>query len=113
MLRSATRFNVSVSVALLFAGLDSTAPGGGAMVAVLVTLPVAFGEIVAVNEYVAVPFTARSTVVLMLPVPLAEPQLEPAEAVQVQLAFVKLAGRLSATAAPVIALGPELETTMV
>lgn len=60
-----------------------------------------------------VPFTATSAVVLMLPVPFVDPQAEPAEAVQVQVAFVRLAGRLSATAAPVTALGPEFVTTMV
>jgi len=49
----------------------------------------------------------------MLPVPLGEPQLEPAEAVQVHEAFVKIAGKLSATAAPVTALGPALLTVIV
>lgn len=49
----------------------------------------------------------------MLPVPLVEPQLEPADAVQVQEALVSDDGRLSATAAPVTALGPELLTMIV
>ena len=83
------------------------------MLTELDSVPVAFGATVAVSVKVAVPFTARSTVALMLPVPLGEPQLEPLEAVQVHVALVNVTGRLSATAAPTTALGPLLLATMV
>lgn len=58
------------------------------------------------------PFTARLTVALMLPVPVGAPQLEPAEAVQVHVALLRVAGRLSVTVAPVTAIGPLFVTTM-
>ena len=103
----------SVSVAVLFALLASTAPAGGAIVAELVNDPVAVAATVAVKVYVAVPFTARLAVVLMLPVPFGDPQLDPAEAVQGHEAFVSVAGKLSATAAPTTALGPALLTVIV
>lgn len=103
----------SVSVAELFELLVSTAPAGGAMLAEFVSDPVALAATVAVSVYVAVPLTAKLTVVLMLPLPFAEPQLDPAEAVQVQEALVSEAGRTSATAAPVTALGPALLTVIV
>jgi len=49
-----------------------------------------------------------------LPVPLAAPQLDPADATQVQLALVIAAGSVSVTAASVTALGPRrLLTTIV
>lgn len=103
----------SVSVAALFAPFGSVVPAGGVMLAELDTLPVAFAATVAVRVNVAVPPTARSTVVLILPVPLAEPQAEPAEAVQVQVALVSVIGRLSVTAAPATALEPALLATIV
>lgn len=105
--------SVSVSVAELFAAFVSTDPGGTAILAEFVREPVAVAATVAVKVYVAVPFTAKLTVVLILPVPLADPQLEPDDAVQVQEALVNVAGKLSATAAPVTALGPELLTVIV
>lgn len=99
---------MSVSVAALFAPFGSIMPLGAAILAEFETLPVAPGTTVAVNAKVAVPPTARSTVVLMLPVPFAEPQLDPPEGVQVHVAFISVTGRLSATAAPTTALGPAL-----
>ena len=81
--------------------------------AVLVRNPVALGERVPVAVKVAVPPTSRFTVVAMLPLPLAAEQLEPAEAAQVQLIPVKLAGKVSVTDAPVTGLGPAFETVMV
>lgn len=58
------------------------------------------------------PFTARLTVALMLPVPVGAPQLEPTEVVQVHVALLRVAGRLSVTVAPVTAIGPLFVTTM-
>lgn len=63
---------------------------------------------------VAVPPTARLTgVLLRLTLPLGAPQLEPAEAVQVQEIIESVAGRMSLTPAFVTALGPALEITRV
>ena len=111
--KSAVGVSVSVSAAVLFALFGSVTPEGGAMVTELVRVPEAVGETVAVSEKVAVPPTAKSTVALILPVPLAEPQLEPLDAVHVHVALVRVAGKLSATAAPETALGPLLLATMV
>ena len=55
-------------------------PAGGVTVAELTRVPVADALMFAVTVNVAVPFTSRLTVVLMLPVPLAAVQLEPADA---------------------------------
>lgn len=77
------------------------------------TAAVAFAGNVACNVKVAVPALARLTVVLMLPVPLACPQLEPLDAVHVHETFVKAAGTLSVTVAPVTGLGPSLVTVIV
>ena len=70
------------------------------------------GEIVPVAVKVAVPPTSRSTAALGFPLPLAG-QLEPAEAVQVQLTPVISAGKTSVTVAPVTPLGPAFVTTIV
>lgn len=88
-------------------------PVGGATVAILVNVPLAVLEIVAVIVNVAVPPTVRLTVALMLPFPFGVPQLEPVEAVQVHVAFVRTFGKLSVTVAPVTTLGPALLTTIV
>lgn len=94
-------------------GSGSVDPPGTATLAVLVTLAVASAGKVAVIVNVAVPAFRRLTVVLMLPVPLACPQLDPPEAVQVQETLVRIAGTLSVTVAPVIGLGPSLVTVIV
>src|SRR5712671_208326 len=98
MARSATAVMVSVSVALLLAGVGSVTPAGAATVALTVK--------------VAVPPLSRLTAAAMLPLPLAG-QLEPAEAAQVQAPKVRLAGALSVTVAAVTALGPLLLATRV
>lgn len=59
------------------------------------------------------PPLARVTVVAMLPVPLACPHEEPIEAVQLQVAFVSPAGKVSVTVAPAAALGPLLVAVIV
>lgn len=94
-------------------GSGSVEPPGTPTLAVFVTAAVAFAGNVACNVNVAVPAFARLTVALMLPVPLACPQLEPEDAVHVQDTLVKIAGTLSVTVAPVTGLGPSLVTVMV
>lgn len=103
----------SVSVAVLLFGFGSTAPAGIVTAAVLVTVPVADGSTVAVRRNVAVPPLSKSTVVLMLPVLLANEHLEPLEAVQVQEGFNNTAGTVSATCTPNTSFGPLLRTTIV
>ena len=88
-------------------------PAGGVTVPALTRLPVAAALMFAVTVNVAVPFTSRLTVVLMLPLPLAAVQLEPADAAQVHVAEVIAAGKVSVTAALVTALGPLLVTVIV
>ena len=94
-------------------GLGSVAVGGTAIVAVLVKVPVAEFNTFAVTVNVALPPFNKLTVVLIFPDPLATAQLEPLVATQVQVALVRFAGILSTTVAPVIALGPEFEATIV
>src|SRR5262245_48355983 len=112
MPRSAAGVRVSVSVALLLAGLGSVTPPGAAMAAVLLMLPAAAREAVVFTVKVAVPVASRLTMALMFPVPLAG-QVDPAEAVQVQVTLVRSAGKVSVTAAPITGLGPALPATMV
>lgn len=111
--KSADGVSVSVSVAVLLFGVGSVVPVAGVTVAVFVKDPVAVPETVPFNVKVTVPLAATSTVVLILPLPLACPQLDPAEAAQVHVALVSVAGRMSETVAPNAALGPALLTTMV
>ena len=70
MARSATGgVTMSVSVAVLLAGLVSVTPAGAVTVAVLLIVPVADGLIWAIAVKVTVPPGNRSTVVAILPVP--------------------------------------------
>ncbi len=79
----------STSAAVLLRVSGSVTPAGVAMVAMLVTLEFPEPAItLTFNRNVALAPTLRLTVVLMLPVPEATPQLAPAPAVQVQLAPV-------------------------
>jgi len=110
--RSACGVSVSLSVAVLLALDGSTMPAGAATAAVLVKVPVAPGLIVALTVKVTVPLASTLIDVLMLPLPLAG-QLEPAEALHVQLTPVKVAGNVSVTVAPVTAFGPLLVTVIV
>src|SRR5436309_2942924 len=115
MARSAWGVRLSLSVALLLAGLGSVTPAGGVTVAVLVKLPVAAGSICTVKVKVAVALTGRLAVVARAPLPLAGPVTLPPPllVLNVQLAAVTPAGRGSNTLAPVTALGPLLRTTRV
>ena len=110
--RSASGVRVSVSLLELFIGSGSTTPGGTVTVAVLVKEPVAEQSTVAVRVKVAFPPAWRLTVVLMFPLPLAAPQLDPGVAVQVHEAPVKALGNMSVTVATG-QLGPLFVTTMV
>jgi hypothetical protein len=111
--RSAIGLTVSgPSVEELLAGAGSVVPAGAATVAVFDNVPVALPEICAVTVKVAVPPLARLTIVEMLPDPLADAQLDPAEATHVQFALLIAAGSVSVTAAPVTFDGPLLVTMM-
>src|SRR5215468_4522817 len=106
MARPTWRFRLSVSVAVLSAGVLS--PGGRVTVAVLVRVPVADGLMEATAVKVAVPPGSRVTVVRMLPLPLAWATLEPGEAAAVQLTAVMAAGKRSLTCWATAVLGPLL-----
>src|SRR5258708_7664052 len=110
-LRSACGVRVSVSVAVLLPGVGSVVPAGAVTLAVLLRLPVAEAEMLAVTVNVAIPPFARLTVVLMSPVPLVTPQL--AAGAHVQVALLMPAGSVSVTVAPVTASGPPFVTVMV
>ena len=72
----------------------------------------ALADTVPVSVKVALPPTSRLTVTLMLPLPEAG-QLLPGVAAQVHVAPEIVAGRASATVAPVTSLGPLLDATIV
>ena len=112
MARSVAVFSVVVSIALLFVEVGSVTPLGTETVAVFDNTPDAVGEMFAVRVYVAVEPTARLTVSLMLPVPLAA-HVAPDVATQVQVAPVSEAGSESATVAPTRFDGPALDATIV
>ena len=65
--KSAEAPSESESVDELFAGFTSVTPAGAATEAVFASVPVALGSTVAVTVKVAVPPTARLTVVAMFP----------------------------------------------
>src|SRR6266536_1555534 len=104
-----------VSVAPLLPSVGSLVPLGGVTVAVLTNCPVVPLGTVPLRRKVAVPPLTRLTVVAMLPVPLAAPQLLGAVALHVQVnpAPCSAAGSGSETTAPVTSLGPLLVTTIV
>src|SRR5438093_4392181 len=111
--RSAAGMIVSASVALLFPGFGSVIPLGVATVAVFDSVPEALISSVPVAVNVAVPPEKRLTVWLMFPEPLAAPQVDPAEAVHVQVIPMRTAGKVSVTAAPVTPSGPASPTMIV
>jgi hypothetical protein len=111
--RSEVRAIVSVSVAVLLPGVASETVAGTATVAVLASEPDAAALSVATTVYVAVPLTARLAVVLMLPLPDAATQVDPAVATHVQVAPVSVAGNVSVIVAPVTNDGPLLVATIV
>src|SRR5437764_1490576 len=106
MERSACGVSVSLSVELLRSGERRVGKVGGVTVAVLLSVPVAVALIVPVAVNTTDAPEASSTVVLMLPEPLAP-------FVAVQLTLVNVLGNMSVTVAPVTALGPLLVTVIV
>src|SRR6266508_4528607 len=102
-------------VGVVLGVLGSVVPLGGVTVALLTNCPVVPLGTVPLRLKVAVPPLTRLTVVAMLPVPLAAPQLLGAVALHVQVnpAPCSAAGSGSETAAPVTSLGPLFVTTMV
>lgn len=111
--KSEVGVRVSISLAELFAAFGSVAPASVVTVAVFVSVPVEVLATVALTVKVAVPPGNRLTVVSMFSVPFGAVQLEPAEAVQVQVPMTRPLGMMSLTWAAVPALGPALVTTMV
>lgn len=96
--RSACTLIGSLSVAELSAGFASVRNAGGVTVAVFISVPVAPTETVPVTVYVAVPLAKSVALVLMvLPEPDAAVHDDPAEALQVQVTVVTLAGTVSVT----------------
>ena len=113
--RSTIGVTVSLSDAELLAPFVSVNPAGALIDAVLVRvalLRVAASR-VAVSENVSDPPGRIVPVLAMLPVPLADPHDEPAEAEQVHVAPVKLAGNESVIGALTTVDGPELLATIV
>jgi hypothetical protein len=109
---SALRVTVVVSVAELLAGVGSVDPPGRATAAVFDSVPVAVETTVALTVNVTEPAARTLTDSAMLPEPDAG-QLEPADAVQVHVTPVRLAGTVSVTVAVVIAEGPAFDATIV
>jgi hypothetical protein len=101
-----------ISLALLLPVFGSMTPAGAVMVAVLVKVPEAVGETLAVRVKMALPLAGIFTSALRLPVPLAG-QDEPGAAEQVHVAPERTAGKVSVTRAPATASGPALETPIV
>ena len=102
----------STLVSALLLGVGSVTPGGTATVALLMSRPVALGEMVALRTKVAAAPLGRFTEALMEPVPLAG-QVPPRVAVQVQVALISALGILSVTVAPVTVDGPALVAVIV
>jgi hypothetical protein len=102
-----------LSVSELSAGVGSVVPPGAATVAVFAMSPAALAAAVVTAVNVAEPEASRSTVVAMLPLPPGLPHAEPAVAEHVQATFVRSAGNVSVTAAPVTASGPAFDTLIV
>src|SRR4029079_5657172 len=103
--------SVSVSVAVLLAGVGSVTLPGGATVAVLTSEPVAAAPIVQLAVYVTVPPLGKLTGSLMLPDPDAV-QVPLPEPTQVH-EHVSDAGNVSATVEPDALLGPAFDAVIV
>jgi hypothetical protein len=102
---------VLVTVAVLFAGFESTTPAGADTVAVLESVPVALEETAPVTvKTTFAPGASAASVALRFPLPLAEGQAVPAH---VQVSPVKAPEKVSSRVAPVAGLGPELVTVIV
>jgi hypothetical protein len=108
---SAVGVNVSVSVAELLAAVGSVTPAGGAMLALLTSVPVADGTTTPVTVNVTEPPTGSVTDALMLPLPLVG-HVPPAVPAHVHETPLSVAGIVSATVAPVTADGPAFVATI-
>jgi hypothetical protein len=106
MARFACGVSVSVSVAVLLAGVGSVTVADAATVAVFTSEPVADGEMLQLAVYVILPVFGKLTVSLILPEPDAV-QVPPFAPTQVHVQ-VNAAGNASETFEPGAALGPEL-----
>jgi hypothetical protein len=111
--RSGRGVNVSVSVAVLLAGLGSVTPLAATTVAVFASDPVAPAAMLATTVKVAVPPGCSVTVESTLPLPDELPTLEPGEATPVQVSEVTAAGMTSLTVADAVAELALLETEIV
>ena len=113
--RSASPVTASVSLAVLSPAKSSVTPVGTATEAVLTNAPAPSeldGDTVPLIANVAVPLGSSVMLVEMAPEPEAR-QEEPADAAQVQVTPVKLAGGVSVNVALVTVDGPALVTTIV
>jgi hypothetical protein len=109
-----TEMTAVVAVAALLEVSGSCADAGAETVAVFEIEPVALVLTVAVTRNLAVAPLARSTVVEMLPMPVAPPQLpDPTVIVHVQEMLDREDGNVSATLAPVTSWGPPFVTSIV
>src|SRR5262245_48431250 len=97
MLKSAWGVKGSVSVAELSVILLSTAPNAALMLAVLLKVPLAVLLMLPRATNVAAAPLSRFNVVLMFPLPLEDPQLEPPGVEQDQFMPVSTAAKLSTT----------------
>jgi len=113
MIRSACGVNVSLSVAVLFAGVGSVMPDPTETDAVFDNDPVAPGATTPATVNVVVPPTGRLTVALMLPMPDTAGHVAPPVVVHVHVAAVSAAGNVSVMVEPGAADGPALEATIV
>ena len=94
-------------------GVGETMQSGGVTVTTFVRVPVVPAGTTPLSVNIADAPTARLTVVWMLPVPAAAPQVFGALTRHVQLKPANDAGTVSSTRAPITSLGPLLVTTMV
>ena len=111
MPRFALGASVSISVAVLFAGVGSVTPPGGATVAVLLSDPAADAAMVQLAVYVTLPPLGRFTVLLRLPEPDAVHVPPPAPTHVHE--HVSDAGNVSATVDPGALLGPGFDAMIV
>ncbi len=100
-------------LAWLLPGTGSVTPPGTVTVTVLFCAPVVPGGTVPVTVKVAVPPTSRVTAAVSPDGPPLVGQLEPADAVHVQVKLLNAAGSGSLTVAPATTLGPRFVATIV
>src|SRR5262249_45356644 len=102
-----------VSESLSLPGTGSGVSAGGATLALLTRVPVAVGSTVPVATKVTAPPAGRSTVVAMLPLPVAAPQRDPGAGLHAHARALSTGGNVPAPGAPPPAVGPALATVIV